>query len=199
MSQKHSGFEIEGNWRPINWLSVNFAGSVNDWIYTDNVSGTYKDYANPDSEIEYNYYVKDLKVGDAPQTQFVFGLTVYPIDGMRAQILSKYYANYYADWDPFTRIDEVDEGQQVWKTPSYNVFDFHFGYELPFETTGASFEIFAHVFNLLDSKYIQDATDNSPYNGYYGENNEYSHMAPAAEVFLGLPRTYNFGLLINVR
>ncbi len=198
MAQKHSGFEIEGNWRPINWLAVNFAGSINDWVYTDDVSGTYKDYANPDDEIEYNYYVKDLKVGDAPQTQFILGATVYPIEGMRAQILGKYYANYYADWDPFSRDDEAVKGEQVWKTPSYSVFDFHFGYELPFETTGASFEVFAHIFNMFDTKYIQDATDNSPYNGYYGENNEYSHTAVSAEVFLGLPRTYNIGLLINI-
>lgn len=198
MSQRHSGFEIEGNWRPINWLALNFAGSINNWTYTDNVSGTYKDYANPDEEVEYNYYVKDLKVGDAPQTQLILGATVYPTKGMRAQLLSSYYANYYADWDPFTRNDPSDEGKQVWKTPAYNVFDFHFGYELPFASDGATFEVFAHIFNLFDTKYIQDATDNSPYNGYYGENNEYSHMAPAAEVFLGLPRTYNFGLLINI-
>ncbi len=198
MAQKHSGFEIEGNWRPIDWLAVNFAGSINDWVYTDDVSGTYKDYANPDDEVEYNYYVKDLKVGDAPQTQLILGATVYPIEGMRAQILSKYYANYYADWDPFSRDDESQAGQQVWKTPSYNVFDFHFGYTLPFETTGASFEVFAHIFNMLDTKYIQDATDNSRYNGYYGDNDEYSHTAASAEVFLGLPRTYNIGLLINI-
>ena len=198
MAQKHSGFEIEGNWRPLDWLAINFAGSINDWVYTDDVSGTYKDYTNPDDEIEYNYYVKDLKVGDAPQTQFILGATVYPLKGMRAQILGKYYANYYADWDPFSRDDEAVKGEQVWKTPSYSVFDFHFGYELPFETTGASFEVFAHIFNLLDTKYIQDATDNSQYNGYYGENNEYSHTAASAEVFLGLPRTYNIGLLINI-
>ncbi len=29
----------------------------------DNVTGEYKDYANPDEPEEYGYYVKDLKVG----------------------------------------------------------------------------------------------------------------------------------------
>ncbi len=198
MSQKHSGIELEGNWRPIDLVGLQFAGSINDWVYTDNVSGTYKNYENPDAEIKYNYYVKDLKVGDAPQTQLILGLTLYPVKGMRAQILSRYYTDYFADWDPFTRTDEADQGD-VWKIPAFNVFDLHFSYELPFQATGATFEVFAHVFNLFDTKYIQDATDNSPYNGYYGYDDRYSHKAPAAEVFLGLPRTYNFGVLINVR
>jgi outer membrane receptor protein involved in Fe transport len=60
-------------------------------------------------------------------------------------------------------------------------------------------QLFAHVFNLFDKIYIQDAVDNSSYNGYYGPNDEYSHTAMSAEVFLGLPRTYNFGLRINIK
>jgi len=198
MAQRHSGFEIEGTWRPIDQIAINLAGSMNDWVYTDNVSGTYKDYSDPESQKEYNYYVKDLKVGDAPQTQLVAGLTVYPIEGMRLQLLNKYYTDYFSAWDPFTRTNP-DDTEQVWEIPAFNVMDLHFSYELPFQTNNASFEVFAHIFNLLDTKYIQDATDNSPYNGYYGENDEYSHKAPAAEVFMGLPRTYNFGVLINVR
>ena len=199
MNQNHSGIELEGNWRPIDEISISFAGSLNDWTYTDNVSGTYKDYDDPDTEKPFNFYVKDLKVGDAPQTQLILGLTVYPIKGMRAQIVSKYYADYFADWDPFSREDPAEEGKQVWEVPAFNVFDFHISYQLPFKAKGADFELFAHIFNLFDSMYIQDAVDNSPYNGYYGDEGQYSHMAPAAEVFLGLPRTYNVGLLINVR
>jgi iron complex outermembrane recepter protein len=199
MAQTHSGFEIEGSWRPIDQLAFNFAGSLNNWVYTNDVSGVIKDYEDPaGTEEEYNYYVKDLKVGDAPQTQGVLGVTVYPLKGMRAQVLGKYYTNYYANWDPFSRTN-ADDKEQVWEVPSYAVFDLHFGYELPFEATGATFEVFANVFNLFDATYIQDATDNSRYNAYYGENNEYSHTAAAAEVFLGLPRMYNIGLLINVR
>lgn len=200
MNQNHQGLELEATWRPIDAIGIHLAGSVNDWMYTNNVSGTYKDYEDPESqEKEYNYYVKDLKVGDAPQTQLVAGLTVYPIEGMRLQIVSKYYADHYAGWDPFTRTNPDDEGVQVWKTPAYNVFDLHFSYQLPFKATNADFEVFAHIFNLFDEVYIQDAVDNSRYNGYYGYDNRYSHQAPAAEVFLGLPRTYNFGVLINVR
>ena len=196
MAQNHKGIELEGEWRPIDEIGINFAGSVNDWVYTKNVSGTFKDYQNPDGEETYDYNVKDLKVGDAPQTQLILGATLYPFKGFRFQLLSKYYQDYYADWDPFSR--ESDDEGQVWEVPAFNVFDLHASYQLPIKSS-TGVQIFAHVFNLFDTMYIQDATDNSPYNAYYGDDNQYSHMAPAAEVFLGLPRTVNFGVLLTIR
>jgi hypothetical protein len=48
------------------------------------------------------------------------------------------------------------------------------------------------------ARYGKDAVDNSPYNGYYGDNDEYSHEAWTAEVFLGLPRVFNFGVIIRL-
>jgi iron complex outermembrane recepter protein len=196
MSQTHYGFELEGEYRPINFVGINFAGSINNWYYTKDVTGTYKDYADPDSEQEYNYYVKDLKVGDAPQLQVIMGLSLYPLKGLRAQILGKYYGNHYADWDPFSRTD-LSDTEQVWKTPAYTVFDLHASYDIPLNTDDVGVQVFCHVFNLFDNIYIQDATDNSQYNGYYGED-QYSHEPWTAEVFLGLPRTVNFGMRINL-
>ena len=49
--------------------------------------------------------------------------------------------------------------------------------------------------NLLDEVYIQDASDNSRYNANpFRVNN---HKANAAEVYLGMPTSYNIGLKIN--
>ena len=50
-----------------------------------------------------------------------------------------------------------------------------------------------HVFNALDNIYVQDATDNSKYNGY----GDKLHLAHNAEVFLGTPRYYNLGLTVS--
>ena len=52
-----------------------------------------------------------------------------------------------------------------------------------------------HVFNVLDNVYVQDATDNSAYNGYGGNGTD--HSADDAEVYLGTPRYWNVGLKIN--
>lgn len=197
MDQNHYGFELEGKYRPVEALEILFAGSINSWEYMNDVSGIYKDYddsGNPD--VQYNFYTKGLKVGDAPQTQGVLGLTVFPTKGLRAQLLAKFYANHYADWDPFSRTDENDR-LQVWETPSFAVFDLHASYDLPIKgDVGVQF--FVHVFNLFDDLYVQDATDNSPYNGFYGANDEYSHQAWTAEVYLGIPRYVNFGMMLNI-
>ncbi len=197
MAQRHFGLEIEGFFRPTEVVGFTFAGSINNWQYTTDVTGTYKDYGDPTNEdVEYNYYVNGLKVGDAPQTQFVLGFDVFPLKQWKIQLLGKFYANHYAAWDPQTRTDENDK-EQVWKTPSYVVFDLHTEYTIP--TKGdLDMAVFLHIFNLFDELYVQDATDNSAYNGYYGESDEYSHQPWTAEVFLGLPRVFNFGVVIDL-
>ena len=47
--------------------------------------------------------------------------------------------------------------------------------------------------HLWDDVYVQDAVDNSKYNGY----GDKLHLAHNAEVFLGTPRSFNLGLSVN--
>ena len=98
----------------------------------------------------------------------------------------------YAQFEPTGRTDPNDRGQS-WKAPSYNILDFHFFYDLPFNLSGVTFQVFAHAFNILDTIYVQDATDNSRFNGISGAP---SHSAQRAEVYLGLPRSFNTGISI---
>ena len=53
--------------------------------------------------------------------------------------------------------------------------------------------IHGHLFNALDDVYVQDAVDNSKYNGF----GDKLHLAHNAEVFLGTPRSFNLGLSVN--
>ena len=56
-------------------------------------------------------------------------------------------------------------------------------------------ELFLNVRNALDAVYVQDATDNSRYNAEPFRVND--HTANAAEVYLGLPTSFNLGLKVN--
>jgi iron complex outermembrane receptor protein len=142
---------------------------------------------------EYEYALNNLKVGDMPQTSYVGGLTVKPIDGLRIQGLYKWYDNHYADWSPDSReVDGDADRAQVWKSPSYGKLDLHLSYKLP-EIAGLDMTLSGHIFNVLDDVYIQDAVDNSKYNGY----GDKVHAAHNAEVFLGTPRHFNVGLSVN--
>ncbi len=203
MNQNHKGFEFEGKYRINNLLGVGAVASIGNWMYTSDVSGTYDIY-NPktdkrDSTITLNFYTEGLKVGDAPQTQMGVYVDLFPIKGMQIQAIYRYNDNYYAEWDPFSRTKESDEAQ-VWEIPAFGLLDLHLSYVLP--TKGnVGVEVFAHVFNALNTKYVQDAVDNSAYNGYYGVGTDkpLSHTANSAEVYMGLPRTFNIGAKFNIQ
>lgn len=197
----HKGIEGELAYQPLDLIRFDVAASFGDWTYTDDVAARYTpDRTNPASQEEVNLYVKDLKVGDAPQTQVAYAVTVYPVDGLYAKFTGRSYSNFYADFDPASRTDAATAGRQVWETPAYNVFDLNVGYDIPRDMLGTSrfdIRVFGNVFNVFDSFYIQDATDNSRYNAFGG--NGVNSMADDAEVFLGLPRQFNFGTRITFK
>ncbi|MEA3450523.1 MAG: TonB-dependent receptor, partial [Bacteroidota bacterium] len=193
MDQLHRGYELEAHVRPAKFIGFGLIGSIGNWVYLNDVQGTYKDYAGgTESDESYDFYVRGLKVGDAPQTQYAALIKLFPVKGLTIQIDGRYYTNYYADWDPFSRTN--DDGLQVWKVPAYTLLDGHISYDFKIADK-FGFTIFGHMFNILDAVYVQDATDNSRYNAYpYGNS---SHDANSAEVFLGLPRSFNVGMRFN--
>ncbi|MCF6241484.1 MAG: TonB-dependent receptor [Bacteroidales bacterium] len=196
MNQLHTGFELEANYHPFNFMAVGVMGSFGNWEHTNDVSGVYYTYDNvgqPPTEESYNYYVDGLKIGDAPQTQVGAMLTVYPVKDFRLQLDYRHYKKFYADWDPFSRTDPNDR-TQVWRTPAYSLVDFHFSYKFPIKSDKWGMTLSGHVFNLLDEMYVQDARDESRYNAVAGAP---AHSAMRAEVYLGLPRTFNFGLKVT--
>ena len=198
MNQLHTGLEFEGAYQPINWFRLDLAGSFGSWNYLNDVSGQYKDYDNPDQPtVDYNFYLDGLKVGDAPQTQLALAPSFYPVRGLFLQTVYRYYANHYSDFNPLDRDDPTDRAQS-WKSPSYGVFDFHASYKLPVNLGPVGLTLSAHIFNALDEIYVQDAVDNSSYNAYRIDGAIVNpHSADAAEVYLGLPRSFNIGLQLN--
>jgi len=196
----HRGIEGELAYQPINLVRADVAVSVGNWTYTDDVSAKYTpDTSNPSSQETVSLYLKDIKVGDAPQTQFAYSLTFFPMDGVYAKFTGRSYSNYFADFDPVSRTDASDRDQS-WEIPAYNVFDLNVGYDIPREMLKMSrfdIRLFANVFNVFDSFYVQDATDNSSFNAYTA--NGKNHGADDAEVHLGLPRAFNFGTRITFK
>ena len=200
VNQSHTGVEVEAKVALHEMVEVDFAFSKGDWFFDGDAKGDYTEMEyNEDNQIigqtstEYEYALNNLKVGDMPQTAYVGGLTLKPIKGLNIQGLLKIYDDNYADWSPDAReVDGEADRAQVWKAPGYSKLDLHLSYKLP-EIAGLDLTLHGHVFNALDDVYVQDATDNSKYNGY----GDKVHAAHNAEVFLGTPRYYNLGLTVN--
>ena len=207
MDARHMGIELEAAFRPSDFMRFDGALSWGEWKHTDDIQGSYSNNDRTVTE-EYTFFVNDLYVGDAPQFQMAYALSVFPSGGLYLRFQGKTFGKHYANWDPFSRTTDIDAGVQSWQPPGYSVFDFHASYQLSEDLSapfGGNVKLFIHGYNLLDAIYIQDATDNSNFNGYFdseeirrGPNNTRlgSHKADDAEIFIGYPRNFNFGFQI---
>ena len=203
MDARHMGVELEGAFQPTSYMRFDGGLSWGDWVYTDNVDGAFRAEDRQSETLEYTFHVQDLYVGDAPQFQVVYALSMFPTGGLYVRLLGRTYAKHYANFDPFSRTSDADAGTQSWRPPGYTVFDFNVSYRLSEELAapfGGNVQLFLHGFNILDRIYIQDATDNSRFNAYRDDAERaagrWNHRADDAEVFLGYPRNFNFGFQI---
>lgn len=194
LNARHLGVEGEMAYQPYDFIRGDAAFSIGDWRYTDDVIGTYTlDRSDPASQTQVALYLKDVKVGDAPQLQFAYGVTVFAGEGFHATLTGRSYALHYADFDP---AGQSSPGGRVWEAPPYTVLDLQGGYHFDLGRVGV--RAFLHVFNVLDTFYVQDATNNSRFHAYAGNGTGMGTSDDAA-VFLGLSRTFNLGTRITLR
>jgi hypothetical protein len=189
VNQVHSGIEFEFSAQLNPMFRLDLAGSLGNWEFTDDAEGSYRNNGSDESFI---YSLKGLKVGDSPQANLVVGLTVNPVEGASIQALYRYYGFHYSDWSPDSReVDGTADRAQVWKAPNYGVMEIHASYDLPVSLGSAKPRLYLNVFNAFDALYVQDAVDNSKYNGWNKD-----HDADDAEVYFGIPLGFNAGVSI---
>jgi iron complex outermembrane receptor protein len=213
VDQRHFGVELEGAWQPSDIVRFDAAASIGDWKYTSDPSGQFISTAT-NTSFEYDFYLDGLKVADAPQQQMALTASFFPASGLTMSAVGKFYRKYYAEFDPSSRCvgdvadsggcqttygsdggDEVLQRNQSWQTPSYGLIDAHLSYalgDLLPVAGGADVRLFVNVYNVFNTLYVQDARDNSSFNGFDGD-----HDADDAEVYLGIPRNINLGFQVT--
>ena len=196
INQVHTGIETEFAFQLNEMFRLDLGTSIGNWRYSDDAEGSFRD--SDGSDQTYKYSLKDLRVGDMPQASMNLGITAVPIEGSTVQLTYRRYALYWSDWSPSSRAysdGETPDRASSYQIPDYGVFDLNASYNLPFEFSGATATVVLNIRNLFDEVYIQDATDNSRYNAIpFRVNN---HRANAAEVYLGMPTSFNLGLKVN--
>lgn len=191
MDARHYGVEATLGYQPNELLRFDGAMSIGNWTYQNDVSGTYDPDGNSSTSESFDFFIEGLKVGDAPQTQFAYAVSFFPVQGMYLQLQGKTFANHYADFNPFSRTDDTDRAQS-WKIPSYTLFDIHASYRLgDILPSAGDVRLFVNALNLLDELYVSDADDNG-----FGSFDD-DHDADDAAVYIGLPRTFNFGIQVS--
>ena len=196
INQNHFGIESEFAAQLNDMFRLDIGIGYGIWEFTDDATGTYRD--SDGSDATYNYALKELPTGDMPQTSINFGISASPVEGSAVQLTYRWYDRFYSDWSATSReYSDGDTPDRVfpWMAPSYGIVDLNASYNLPFDYNGITSSIVLNVRNLFDEVYIQDATDNSRYNAVpFRVNN---HKANAAEVYLGMPTSFNLGLKVN--
>lgn len=197
ISQRHLGFELDAQYEPIPLVDIKASLSMCACVYNEDTEGSYDDFATGDTvAVKYSYYLGKLLVGGAPQTQASLRVGLNPLKGLRAELGIRYFTQYYADFDPFTRTSK-DDIAQAWRLPGASVLDAVISYDLP-KIQRFRAQIFGHASNLLNSEYVSDAADNSLLQGYKVSGKIINtHSADAAEVFLGMPFRFNLGVRVN--
>ena len=193
INANYAGVELEVAYAPVKWVHFDGAVSYAKWQYTSD--GTVETYSDSTNALTSSgaLYIKDLKVGDAPQTQLAGSVTFVPVSGLSIQIEGRSYSRYWSDYDPTSRTVVTDRGQP-WQIPNYAICDVHVNYKLPIKTDVVEVSTFLHVFNVFDKVYVSDSTDNSGFEGITGAP---SHSAQRAEVFFGAPFAVNVGVKVS--
>ena len=182
---RHTGVELDWTYKASRWIEFRSALSVGDWIWLNDVETTYAPEDDPTNLTTFNVYANGLKVGDAAQKTFSISTTIHPVKDSYLNATLTTFGDHFADFDPARRTDPNDR-TQPWLVPNYTLVDLHFGYTLPVTLGTVKLELFGHVFNLFDEKYITDADDGR------------DHSAATARVFIGIQRKFNVGLKVNL-
>ena len=201
LDQLHTGIELEVAYQPMPMMRVDAALGIGNWTYTSDVKAKYEDYDGGSRQTkEATLYIKDLHVGDSPQTQMVVGVTAFPMAGLTTRFLMKHNAELYADFDPTTREDSNDRTES-WKLPDFTTFDLYASYKM--NAGGYPLSLNLSVLNLTDLLYVNEAVDNSKYGGYHKDANGNTkaskdrHTAQDAAVYFGMPMRMNLGVTVS--
>lgn len=201
INSTYRGIDLDLMYRLYKNVEIIFSGSVSDNKYTNKVTGSYVTYeTGSKTEVLTDYYLLNLKTGVAPGTQLKLSLLWKPLKGTQIQVSANHIRDYYSDWDLTSRVSEEtgDDGKliQSWKIPYTTLIDLGLNYEIPLKSK-FGISLYVHLNNVLNTVYIQDASDNSEENGYIIKDSKgniiNSHSGERAAAYLGLPRNFNIG------
>lgn len=178
---RHRGVELEASYRPFEVLRLNGFLSIGDWRWRNDVHFTLLD-EQQQKVGDYDAYIKNLHVGNAPQTSLMLSATFTPLPNLSMDLNYNYYARYYADFTCTDRTKAEDRSDS-WKLPNYATVDLNLCYGFHIGTIQA--EAIGNVYNLFNKHYICDALDGS------------DHSASTALVWYGFGLTWSAGLRLR--
>jgi len=177
----HKGIELEINTQLTSNLNIGAATSLGDWRWKNDVNALLYD----DNQVlidSTSVYVKNIKVGDAPQFTVGFQGELRLLMDWTINVSWMYYGNLYANFDPAGR-NNPDDRSQPYRIPDYTVADLYLGYNFNIGNIAADAGI--SCYNVLNSASIMRGEDGI------------THELDSFVGFWSPGRTFNFSLKLG--
>lgn len=178
VTQIHKGLEMDFQWRPSGGnFTFRAFGQVGEWEYDGTTPYTLTNNETAVIVDEGAVNLTNVKVGNAPQTQFGAGLNLRLCDGLSA------YLDYTFNKDLYEFVDPADVAEAALnemryasvELPSYSLVDS--GFTWNFDVGSQKLVLRGNVYNLF--------------------NNAYINQRDAFGYYLGIGRTYNASLMLK--
>ena len=176
MDARHMGVEVDAAYRVTKKITLEGMVSIGDWIWN-----SAEDVIVFGDTITFD--ARGVHVGDAAQSTYAASVRWAFIKGGYVKVRYTHFDRYYTDFDPIS-LSGATAGTDSWQMPDYGLMSLHAGYRLPIKETTLSFR--ANVFNLLNTTYILDGTNNRNF-----DESEDNFNAQSASVFFGQGIRFN--------
>ena len=161
----HNGIELEFNTKPFKNFDFGGIVSLGDWKWNGDVQATVYSEIDPTQSTTVTSYVDGVHVGDAPQSQFGFKGRYQLTKKLYVGAEYVYNARFYSNFDP-SKKTTPESKIDSWQMPSYGTLDSRVGYDA--KLFGKELSLAVQVFNVTDTLYWSDATDNGTGGMAYG-------------------------------
>jgi hypothetical protein len=168
----HSGIEIESRVGLLEGnLDIYGIFSFGNWEWeNDVVASVVSDDDRSGASYDVAIYAGGLKVGDAPQTQAVFGAKYLTPFGLVINPVFQLFDRHYASYDPADMDEQVGDDWQ-YQIDSHSTLDLHMSYNTG-DLLPVPLKVGLHLLNLTDTEYFSDYRQGS--GGFYGSGTTYN-------------------------
>ena len=200
---RHMGLEMNFNWVPAQWVSIDGMVSWGDWQWDSNASGYF--YSQTGEPITKDFKVasgigapdhlratllqKGVKVGGSAQTTAALGVNFKPFKGFRIgadwTMSARNYSDYQVQSSAFENGGDITVAEP-WRIPWGQQIDLSASYR--FNIGGVKATLYGNVYNLFNYNYIMDAYTSTDTDGAWDN---------AYRIFYSFGRTYSIRMRIN--
>jgi len=188
ISQVHKGIEGQFFYKPSMDIMLKAYFSLGDWTYNSNVKSTTFNEAGQTLSEGDVAYLDGVKVGDAAQTTGGLEMMYIVNDRSRIDLSLNHYADLYARVNFSDDVFENAGNSGTIKLPSHTLVDLSYTMDIPLNDN--NLEARLGIFNLFDTKYIEEMTRNYPVTG---DSNVWRGIDTSNRVDPGYLRTWTLG------